>query len=115
MRVPIFLALFAALGLAGSASASVRLPTSDQVAAYVRDNWADYAPRIEGQAAPVALVAVRSVVCRDLAGTPDCAFQVTVRLADGRERDHALSSSFEWTPEGALEEVIVLRPRRRMS
>jgi hypothetical protein len=118
MRVTIAFALLATLGLAnpaGAVAAGARLPSADQVAAYVRDNWPDYARRIGGEGAAITLVAVKDVVCEDRSGTPDCAFQVTVRGADGGQRELALSSSFEWTADGRLEEVIVLHHRRRTS
>jgi hypothetical protein len=118
MRVTLALVLLATLGLtgpAGAATAPVRLPNADQVAAYVRDNWPDYVRRIDGEGATITLVEVKDVVCEDLSGTPDCAFKVTVRAADGAQRELALSSSFEWTADGQLEEVIVLRHRRRTS
>jgi hypothetical protein len=108
MRVLTVSVLLAAL-LAGPATAATRLPTADQVAAYVRENWDDYARRLDGAPASPALVAVKDVRCRDLSGTPDCAFTVTVRLADGAQHDEALASSFEWAADGGLEEVIVLR------
>lgn len=115
MRVRMLLTALALAGVADPALAAVRLPSVEQVQAYVRDNWADYARRIDGEGSSIILVAVKDVVCRDLSGTPDCAFKVTVRRADGGQHDQALSSSFEWAPDGTLDEVIVLRPRRRPS
>ncbi|MBO9710608.1 MAG: hypothetical protein J7521_20595 [Caulobacter sp.] len=108
MRVLTVSVLLAAL-LAGPAVAAARLPTADQVAAYVRENWDDYARRLDGAPASPTLLAVKDVRCRDLSGAPDCAFTVTVRLADGVRRDQVLASSFEWAPDGSLEEVVVLR------
>ena len=115
MRVRLLLTVLALTGVPTFALAAARLPSADLVAAYVRDNWADYARRIDGGDAATTLVTVKDVVCRDLRGTPDCAFKVTVRRADGAQRDQALSSSFDWTPQGGLEEVIVLRTPRRDS
>ena len=118
MRVTLALALLATLGLAepaGAVAAAARLPSAEQVSAYVRDNWPDYARRIGGEGAAITLVAVKDVACEDVAGTPDCTIQLTVREADGSQREQVLSSSFEWTADGLIEEVIVLRHRRRTS
>jgi hypothetical protein len=121
MRLPIVpvlaVASIVSSGQGRPASAAVRLPSAALVQAYVRDNWPDYASRINRAGtpadAPVALVAVKEVACRDVRGTPDCQFSVTVRLADGRERDQSLSSSFDWTSDGGIEEVIVLRHMKK--
>jgi hypothetical protein len=123
MRVSIVPLLVAALAGAPALAAPKpdsrpsRLPAVDQVAAYVRDNWADYARRIDVPAdtPPPALETVQDVACRNTTGTPECAITVSVRLADGSVRDETLTSSFEWAEDGQIEEVVVLRPRRRTS
>jgi hypothetical protein len=115
MRVRMILTVLALIGVSEQAVAKVRLPSARQVSAYVRDNWADYARRIDGEGSTIILVKVKDVVCRERSGVPDCAFKVVVRRADGGQHDQALSSSFEWTADGGLEEIVVLRPRRRAS
>lgn len=104
---------------AGAALADdpVRMPTADQVAAYVRDSWRnEYAlrfSRLSGESREADLLSVKDVTCRDYFGRPDCSFLITAGLADGRERSLPMSATFEWTREGSLEEVIVLIHERK--
>lgn len=94
-----------------------RMPTADEVAAYVRAQWAtvygERFARFEQRQGKVAqLIAVSNVSCAYFYLTPECSFDITARFSDG-ERQRQLSEQFGWTANGQLEAVIVMYHERR--
>jgi hypothetical protein len=94
-----------------------RMPTADEVAAYVRAQWAmDYGERFarfeQRQGEKAELIAVSKVACVYYYLTPECSFDITARFADG-ERQRQLYDQFGWTADGRLEAVMVMYHERR--
>jgi hypothetical protein len=111
----------AALGSAcATVHESVQLPsssTSQDVEAYVKNNWASYTERVsrfasrEGQASE--LLSVDHVACDTYYGFPDCNFTVRVRFQDGFEYERVLESTFDRDEHGTLFETIIVIHERR--
>ena len=116
--------LLAAWGLLSGCATPLSQPdqikvTSDEVAAFVRENWSTYHERVaRGAQRPderPALVIVRSVSCQSYYGYPDCTVDVTVRFGGEPPLDTTFFATFERGENGALEDTIVLisaDPRR---
>ncbi|WP_397422291.1 hypothetical protein [Phenylobacterium sp.] len=94
------------------------LPPSEEVEAYVSQNWSDYAWRFANFARQPGvrfqLISVRAVTCvYHYATIPGCSFDVVARPATGPEITQRLSSQFDRDAGGALTEVIVMLHERR--
>ena len=106
--------------LAGCASheqsaAPIRLPTNQEVSAYVTQHWTDFSERAatfaaRGDERP-SLKSVRNTDCWHPYGISvfaECSFQVTVQFQDGQSREQELASRFERDPAGGFREVFVI-------
>ncbi|MGL3820011.1 hypothetical protein [Sphingopyxis sp. R3-92] len=100
------------------ARAEERLPTSDEVAAYILSQWeVDYGPRFARFASrssqkPV-LVSVTNVSCDYYIATPECSFEVTAHFPDEPPQQHNMADEYGWTDDGKLQSVIVMYHERR--
>lgn len=113
MRLVLLIA--ASTCLAGCATpsrgpAQVRV-TNDEVAAYVRAHWSDYA-RQAAQLSPrngaeAVLVSLGDSKCDDYFGVAMCQIAATLRFGE-ETVEHRFWSTFDRTVEGSLEEVIIL-------
>lgn len=109
--------LLAIFGLLGGCATSMSEPrriavTSDEVAAFVRENWPAYQERVaRGAQRPSerpALVSVRSVSCRSYYGYPDCTVDVTVRFGSEAPSERTFFAMFERGEDGALIDTIIV-------
>ena len=119
-RLAVGLASMLVAGCAGTTMRPVAtpLPLSNEVEAYVSQNWSSYEWRFANFAkqpgARSQLVSVRAVTCVYYFDTiPDCSFDVVARMATGAEVTQRLSSQFDHDASGALTEVIVMSHERR--
>ena len=100
------------------ARAEERLPSSDEVAAYIRSQWdEDYGPRFARFASrplqkPV-LVSVTNLSCDYYIATPECYFDVVAHFPDEPPQQRQMSDQYGWTEDGKLQAVIVMYHERR--
>jgi len=100
------------------ARAEERLPTSDEVTAYIGSRWdIEYGPRFARFASrpsemPV-LVSVTNVSCDYYIATPECSFEVAARFPDEPPQQQNMSHQYGWTDDGKLQSVIVMYHERR--
>ena len=100
------------------ARAEERLPTSDEVAAYIRLQCeTDYGPRFARIASrpsqkPV-LVSVTNVRCDYYIATPECSFEVVAHFLNELPRPQNMVDQYGWTDDGKLQSVIVMYHQRR--
>lgn len=122
--LPALLLIFALPGCASKAMsieegrAKEPLPTSEEVIAYVRANWAtDYGKRYAnfanrpGESAELAEIS--NVVCDYYVVTPECSFDAIARFSDGEPHRRAMYEQFGWSDEGQLKAVLVIYHLRR--
>lgn len=93
--------------------------TSDEVAAYVRDNWSTFQEEVARRARQPdekpALVRVRSVSCQSYDGYPHCTVDVTVRFGSEAPAESTFFAMFKRGEDGGLMNTFILieEPRRR--
>ena len=95
-----------------------RLPSPAEVAAHVRQDWAeDYGRRFARFEARddqrAELVSISNVTCAYSYATPECMFDIEGRFPDGTLRQRQMFEQFGWTDDGRLKAVIVMYHRRR--
>ena len=122
--VPIGLALLCLSGCASQpisverARAEERLPTPEEVTAYVVSRWGvKYGPRFARFAShplqkPV-LVSVTNVSCDYYVATPECAFDVIAHFPNGPPQQQNMVDQYGWTDDGKLQSVIVMYHERK--
>ena len=98
--------------------ASEPLPTSEEVIAYVRANWAtEYGNRFARFAGrpgdTVKLIELSNVVCDYNVVTPECSFDAVVRFADEEPLRRQMFEQFGWSDDGQLNAVLVMYHMRR--
>lgn len=103
----------AGVSCASAETVAVRMPTEQQVQDYVAANWSGYAPRfarLSGQPWDTVSILddVRNINCRDYYGFADCTFDLTAHSEGASGATILMSSTFEWTTQGQIKEVLVL-------
>lgn len=116
---PLIVFAFASCATAEPVYPPRRLPTTDEVAAFIRVNWeSDYSKRFSRSAKrqpekPV-LVNVTNVECGYYVGYPECAYEIEAQFKDGVVQKLRMNETLDWNETGQLESVIVLvHPRKR--
>ena len=95
----------------------VRLPTEQQVNAYVPAHWQNFGPRfaqLSGRPwdTPSTFVAVKNVTCYAYYAFAECTFDLTAHFENAEPRTINTSSNFDWDDHGEPKEVFVLIERR---
>jgi hypothetical protein len=122
--VPIALTLLCFSGCANQAisleqaRAKERLPTSDEVTAYIGSQWEiDYGPLFARFASRPTqkpdLMSVTNVSCSYYIATPECSFDVVAHFPDEPPQQRNMVDQFGWTDDGKLQSVIVMYHERR--
>lgn len=103
--------------VADQVQAPQRLPTPDEVAAYVRSHWYEFYSRRVSESrdpsAQAALISVDDVKCGYYYITPICNFKVVFRSVAGTVLERRLEDTYEWDEAGKLTSVIVMYHERR--
>lgn len=100
------------------ARAEKRLPTSDEVTAYIGSRWdTEYGPRFARFAShpsqqPV-LVSVTNVSCSYYIATPECSFEIAAHFPDEPLQQRNMQDQYGWTDDGKLQSVIVMYHERK--
>ncbi|MFN3473292.1 MAG: hypothetical protein ACK4ZW_04535 [Blastomonas sp.] len=94
------------------------LPTSEEVVALVRSNWAsDYGKRYAKlafrPAERAALIDIDSVSCDYYVVTPECSFYAIAHFDNEEPQRRQMSEQFGWTADGQLTAVLVMYHSRR--
>ena len=102
----------------GEGRAAERLPTSEEVMAYVHAHWSsDYAKRYSSFASrpgdSAELVEVTNVACDYYIVTPECSFDVAARFPNERSQLRQMFDQFGWTGDGQLQSILVMYHMRR--
>ena len=95
-----------------------RLPTSEEVIAYIRDHWEDdYGKRFARFSSRpndnAELIEIGDVACDYYLVTPQCAFEVNAKFTDENPQRIPMVEQFGWDSDGHLTGVIVMYHSRR--
>jgi len=102
----------------GQDHAEERLPTSDEVTAYIHSQWeSDYGPQFARLASRPSqmptLQSVNNVSCGYYIATPECSFDVLAHFPDESPQLRNMAEQFGWSRDGTLQSVIVMYHERR--
>ena len=100
-------------------SAPRRLPSTEEVEAFIQANWDDdYSNRFSRLTfrppEKSVLVDVTNVECGWYIAYPECAFDIEAQFTDGIVQKLRMDDTLDWDEAGQLMSVIVLyHPRKR--